>query len=281
MTSRDQDRRREEPGRPVAASRGSTTRCATSPTSSPWSTARPTASPSRPAMIQHSVDSVKSGLSSFAADARDNGGQLLKDPRPADPARDCCPTRCSTGSPSAACGSTTRRSSNSRRKRCARSRSAIEHGIDRGEIDEEEVFDTRLCADAGHQPGRSMKPASATSPTTCPADPRPADGRGAAADRHRDHRHQRLSADPSSARARSRRVAIPSGMPNIAATGATSSTTSPGARSPATRRRCSPPTAWTWARAAIFRSRTCSCPLYVNGRRWGNFELAYRDGSRA
>ena len=72
-------------------------------------------------LIQQSVDSVKSGLSSFAADARANGGQLrqtqerltkLELLRQRD-ARQACLV--------AACGSTTRRSSNSPRPRPARS----------------------------------------------------------------------------------------------------------------------------------------------------------------
>ena len=43
----------------------------------------------------------------------------------------------------------------------------------------------------------------------------------------------------------------------------------------ATSRRRSRPTGWSWATDSS-RSRTSSC-LYFKGRRWGNFELAYRD----
>jgi methyl-accepting chemotaxis protein len=70
---------------------------------------------------------------------------------------------------------------------------------------------------------------------------------------------------------------IPSGMPSIAATAATSSTTSPAAPSPAPRKRCWRPTAWTWAGGKYLPVKNVFVPLFVNGRRYGNFELAYRD----
>ena len=108
--------------------------------------------------IQQSVDSVKSGLSSFAADARANGGQLKDDPGAARPSSKCAPTRCSTGSPPRACASTTRRSSSSPRPPAARSTAIIEAGIDRGEVSARGRVRHRLRRHAGHQSGPVRDP---------------------------------------------------------------------------------------------------------------------------
>ena len=173
---RDQGRRREEPGRAGRASPGSTTPSATSPTSSPWSTARPTASPSRPAIIQPSVDSVKSGLSSFAADARDNGGQLKETHERLTKlellSNEMLDRLASSGvriddTPFIEFAQTA-----TPRDPGGRSRPASR----RGEVGDRGGVRHRLCRDARHQPDPVGNPLLRLRRRPCPPGARPADG---------------------------------------------------------------------------------------------------------
>ncbi|HEY5723289.1 MAG TPA: methyl-accepting chemotaxis protein [Allosphingosinicella sp.] len=103
------------------------------------------------AMIQQSVDSVKGGLSSFAADARENGGELQQ-----------VHTRLSTLE-TLANGMLDRLASCGVRiddtpfiefgQRTMREiRGVIENGIERGEVSEEDVFDTHYVPMPGTNP---------------------------------------------------------------------------------------------------------------------------------
>ena len=103
------------------------------------------------AMIQQSVDSVKGGLSSFAADARENGGELQQ-----------VHTRLSTLE-TLANGMLDRLASCGVRiddtpfiefaQRTMREiRAVIESGIERGEVSEEDVFDTHYVPMPGTNP---------------------------------------------------------------------------------------------------------------------------------
>ena len=103
------------------------------------------------AMIQQSVDSVKGGLSNFAADARENGGELQQ-----------VHTRLSTLE-TLANGMLDRLASCGVRiddtpfiefaQRTMREiRAAIESGIERGEVSEEDVFDTHYIPMPGTNP---------------------------------------------------------------------------------------------------------------------------------
>ena len=145
--------------------------------------------------IQASVDSVKSGLSSFAADARDNGGQLQEThdrlTRLELLSNEMLDRLASSGvriddTPFIEYA----------QRACHELRTIIEAGVADGRVDMEAVFDTDYVVMPGTNPVQHETRFCAFADDACPPGARPADGRGAAADRHRAHRRERLSAHP-------------------------------------------------------------------------------------
>ena len=110
-----------------------------------------------------------------------------------------------------------------------------------------------------------------------PAVPRSVHGRREPGDRGGDQRRQRLSADPHQRTLAAAVGPTRSGTQPIAATAAIPWTKPRFARSDSDKPACSPPSAGTWATEGSVVAKNIYVPLFIAGRRWGNFELAYVD----
>ena len=112
---------------------------------------------------------MKSGLSSFAADARDNGGQL-KETHDRLTKLELLSNEMLDRLASSGVRIDDTPFIEFAQARGARDRTAsIEAGIARGEVDEEAVFDTDYVADARHQSGPVRDPLLRLRRRSCPA----------------------------------------------------------------------------------------------------------------
>ena len=225
-------------------------------------------------MIQTSVDRVKAGLTEFAGDARANGTELLTAQKRLPISR-CCRTRCSTRSPIRARRSTTRRSSSRRRKPRRQIVIAVERAIDEGELTVDDVFDRDYKVIEGSNPvqytvrfndaaDRLVRPILDRTKAT--------DNRiigSAIGDMngylptHLSERSHPQGPDPvwNDEHCRNKRIMIDDVTRNALASD-------------------KPATLATYRMELgdkFIPVKNIFIPLWIKGRRWGNFELAYRD----
>ena len=117
---------------------------------------------------------MKSGLPVFAADARDNGGQLQRDATTSSTPLELLSNEMLDRL--ASCGvriDDTPFIELAPESRRARLEAVIEAAIRRGEVSEDDVFDTDYVADAGHQSDPVRNPLLRLCRPPCPPDPRP------------------------------------------------------------------------------------------------------------
>ena len=188
-------------------------------------------------LIQTSVDRVKAGLSDFAGDARDNGGQLIKAQKRLSHLEMMSNTMLDTLANSGAEIDDTPMILLAQEAM----RAIVEggrKGIDRGEIALDAVLDRNYVPIAGTNPPQYRQWLRRFRRRPRPPDPRPLQRARSAHHRLGDHQRRRLSADPSVPSAARRRVPTRCGTTRIAATSASSWTSRPASRSRARSRRC-------------------------------------------
>ena len=94
---------------------------------------------------------MKTGLSSFAADARANGGELQADPRAPDQARAAVQRDARPARPQSGVRIDDTPFIEFAQRGMREIQTVVERGIARGEIDLDSVFDTHYVRDARHQ----------------------------------------------------------------------------------------------------------------------------------
>ena len=119
---------------------------------------------------------MKSGLSSFAADARANGGQLKETQERLAKLEMLSNEMLDRLASSGVRIDDTPFIEYRPGRRRARSSAIIEAGIDRGEVEHRGRVRHRLCRHAGHQPGPVRGPLLRLRRRSCPPGARPADG---------------------------------------------------------------------------------------------------------
>jgi methyl-accepting chemotaxis protein len=229
------------------------------------------------ALIQQSVDSMKGGLSAFASDARENGGQLLEaEQRLADLERQSCDMLDRL----AGCGVRIDDTVFIERAQQAAREVAriVEDAVARGEIDEAAVFDTNYVP----MPGTNPTQYSTRFCDFADARIRPVldrvmaeESRAIAAvisdingylPTHTTERSQPQSADPdwNAEYCRNRRNFIDDHTRRAIESENEAMLTA---------------FRWDFGNGEYMVAKDVFVPIYVNGRRWGNFELAYKDAA--
>ena len=146
-------------------------------------------------MIQTSVDRVKAGLTDFAADARDNGQELLTAEKRLAHLEMLSNTMLDTLANSGAEIDDTPFILKAQ-ETCRQIQTAIEHAIDDGEVTVDDVFDRDYQIVEGTNPVQYDVRFNDAADQLRPPDPRSHQGGDNRIIGSRDRRHERLSADP-------------------------------------------------------------------------------------
>ena len=174
-------------------------------------------------LIQTSVDRVKAGLTDFAGDARDNGGQLIKAQKRLSHLEMLSNNMLDTLANSGAEIDDTPMILLAQ-ERAREIAALIERAIAEGRIIARGRVRHRLCPDRRHQPAAIFDALLRFCRRSCPAGPGSDHGGREPGDRGGAQRRQRLFADAHQRALASRSPTIRNGTPRIAATGATWST---------------------------------------------------------
>ena len=225
-------------------------------------------------MIQTSVDRVKAGLTDFAADARDNGQELQTAQKRLAHLEMLSNTMLDTLANSGAEIDDTPFILKAQ-EACRQIQTAIERAIDEGEISVEDVFDRDYKIIEGTNPVQYDVRFNAAADKHV----RPILDRTKASDSRiigsRDRRHERLSADPSY------RAQPPAGPGSGVERRTLPQPAHPDRRhDPHGAASDKPATLATYRMELgdkFIPVKNVFVPLWIKGRRWGNFELAYRD----
>jgi len=226
-------------------------------------------------LIQTSVDRVKAGLSDFAADARDNGNMLVKSHKRLGHLEMLTNTMLNTLANSGAEIDDTPMILKSQQNMRAIAE-AIEAAIDRGEVSMEEVFDRHYVERPGSNPKQYDTKFCDTADRViqpfldkiCRSDNRiigtTIGDENGHLPTHMSERSQPQGDDPvwNDAHCRNRRILIDDQTRYAHAS--------------------NEPTLMTYLMVRgdeSFPVKNIYIPLFIKGRRWGNYELAYRDDS--
>ncbi len=225
-------------------------------------------------MIQTSVDRVKAGLTDFAGDARDNGSELLTAQKRLAHLEMLSNTMLDTLANSGAEIDDTPFILKAQ-EACRQIKTAIEHAIDEGEISVEDVFDRDYQIIEGTNPVQYDVRFNDAADKLRPAAPRPHQGRdsriigSAIGDMngylptHLTERSHPQGPDPvwNDEHCRNKRILIDDTTRKALASD-------------------KPATLATYRMELgdkFIPVKNVFVPLWIKGRRWGNFELAYRD----